>query len=163
RWETKDYPRNPDDAWLWDQARPHVHNGWLDLRIMDDMCVAQGAGVGGGSLIYANGPIRAGARALPHRGPGERTYQGTKPHHDRVGRMLNLQTLPENQLTERYKLMRDAATALGFADRFRAVPLAVSFNPDWTYALPDPFSDRHSKTWINAQGQQQGTCVHCGN
>jgi cholesterol oxidase len=163
RWQPKDYPRDPDDAWLWDQARPQAHNGWLDLRIMDDMWVAQGAGVGGGSLIYANVSIEAEPRAFASGWPGEITYNELKPYYDKVGLMLNLQTLPESQLTERYRLMRDAAAALGFADRFRPVPLAVSFNADWNYALPDAFSDRHSKTWINAQGQQQGTCVHCGN
>ncbi|HKM54859.1 MAG TPA: GMC oxidoreductase, partial [Isosphaeraceae bacterium] len=29
--------------------------------------------------------------------------------------------------------------------------------------LPDPLSETHSKSFINAQGQQQGTCVHLGN
>ena len=27
----------------------------------------------------------------------------------------------------------------------------------------DPYDYRHSKSWVNAQGKQQGTCTHCGN
>src|SRR3546814_10584103 len=43
------------------------------------------------------------------------------------------------------------------------LPLAVTFDPEWHYGLDDPHADRHSKPWTNAQGQAQGTCVHCGN
>lgn len=163
RWETKDYPRDPDDAWLWDQDHPQLLNGWIDLRVMDDMTVAQGAGVGGGSLIYANISVEAQPRAFASGWPEEITYDELKPYYEKAGRMLNVQRLPENQLTERYKLMQESAAKLGYGERFRPLPLAVSFNPEWHYGLPDPFNDRHSKTWINAQGQQQGTCVHCGN
>ena len=60
RWETKDYPREPGDAWLWDQDDPRTCNGWIDMRVVNDrMWVAQGAGVGGGSLIYANISVEA--------------------------------------------------------------------------------------------------------
>lgn len=27
RWDVKDYPRKPDDAWIWDQEHPARHNG----------------------------------------------------------------------------------------------------------------------------------------
>src|SRR5215217_3622033 len=54
RWTPAEYPRAPGDDWIWDQARPERANGWLDLRWFRRMGVAQGAGVGGGSLIFAN-------------------------------------------------------------------------------------------------------------
>ncbi|MGA6827858.1 GMC oxidoreductase [Nitrospira sp. NS4] len=163
RWDTKDYPRKPDDAWIWEQHEPERQNGWLDLRRFNDMWVAQCAGVGGGSLIYANVFIEAKREVFNVGWPAEITYDELKPYYDKTGRMLNVQTLPENQLTERYKLMKEAAEKLGYGSRFRPVPLAVSFNPDWNYNLSDPFNNSHSKTWTNPQGQQQGTCVHCGN
>ncbi len=59
--------------------------------------------------------------------------------------------------------VRDAAEAMDFGERFHALELAVSFNPDWDYDTDDPFNDDKSKAWINAQGQHQGTCVHCAN
>lgn len=163
RWETRDYPRGPDDAWIWDQDEPEAQNGWIDLRVMDDMCVVQGAGVGGGSLIYANVSIEAKPEIFSSGWPAEITYEALKPHYDEVGRMLGVRTLPPNQLTERYKLVREGARKVGRGERFMPVPLAVSFNPDWSYDLPDPFNDRHSRSWINPHGRQQGTCVHCGN
>ena len=63
RWQTQ-YPRKPGDAWLWDAADPAAGNGWLDLRRFPHMAVAQGAGVGGGSLIYANVSCEAPERVF---------------------------------------------------------------------------------------------------
>ncbi len=163
RWEPEDYPREPGDAWVWDQDEPHRQNGWLDLRFLDDMIVAQGAGVGGGSLIYANVVVEPKPELFNQGWPSEITYDELKPYYDRVGAMLNIQTIPDNQLTERYKLMKEAAGELGYGDRFRSLPLAVTFDPQWSYRIDDPFNEKHSRTWINAQGQEQGTCVHLGN
>jgi cholesterol oxidase len=163
RWEPKDYPRTENDAWLWDQNAPERRNGWVDLRVLDDMTVAQGAGVGGGSLIYANISVEAHPEAFRSGWPAPVTYDELKPYYEMVGKMLNVHRLPENQLTERFKLMRDGAEALGYGDRFRPLPLAVTFSDRWNYDLPDRFDARHSVPWTNAQGVQQGTCVHCGN
>ena len=163
RWHPQDYPRDLDDAWIWDPSEPQCQNGWIDLRIMDDMAVAQGAAVGGGSLIYANISVEAKPDAFEHGWPEQISYDTLRPYYDKVGQMLNVQTLPPNQLTERYRLMQEGAQALGYAERFRPLPLAVTFNPEWHYGLPDAFNNQHSKPWTNAQGQQQGTCVHCGN
>jgi cholesterol oxidase len=58
--------------------------------------------------------------------------------------------------------MKEAAEKNGFGNRFRQLDLAVSFDPDWNYQLPDPHAESHAKTFVNAQGQQQGTCVHLG-
>ena len=54
RWDPKDYPRKPTDAWVWDQRHPERHNGWFDLRLFKNMAVGQAAGVGGGSLCHIN-------------------------------------------------------------------------------------------------------------
>lgn len=163
RWETKDYPRNPDHAWIWSQDRPEKRNGWIDARFWRGMWVAQGAGVGGGSLIYASVFIEAKPECFATGWPAEITYDELKPYYDRAGAMLTVQKLPDTQFTERCKLMRDAAQALGYGDRFGPVELAVRFDPNWHYGLPDPFSDRNSTRWMNDQGREQGTCVHCGN
>ncbi len=163
RWQPKDYPRDQGDRWIWDESSPRTQNGWIDLRFFPDMAVVQCAGVGGGSLIYANVFIPAKKQAFDSGWPPEITYEELKPYYDRVGAMLNVQTIPENQLTERYKLMRDAAQKTGFGNRFETLELAVTFNKDWHYGLKDPFNSNKSKTWSNAQGQKQGTCIHLGN
>ena len=79
RWETKDYPRDLDDAWLYDPQEPHKQNGWVDFRYFGDMSVAMGAGVGGGSLIYANVSIEAKPWLFKKGWPQEITYKELKP------------------------------------------------------------------------------------
>ena len=163
RWPVSDYPRSPGDAWFYDVDEPHRENGWIDLRIFPDMTVVQGAAVGGGSLIYANISVEAPPAIFDNGWPAEITYDELKPYYDEVGRMLDVQRIPDGQLTERFKLMREAATALGHGDRFKKIDIAVSFDENWNYDLDDPFSDVHSKTFTNEHGQEQGTCIHLGN
>ncbi len=163
RWKTEEYPRARGDAWVWDQEQPEKRNGWLDLRLFPRMAVAQGAGVGGGSLIYANISVEA-TRDLFERGwPPEITYEELIPYYQAVGRMLNLQKVPENQWPERTRLMKEAADRTGYGHRFRQLDLAVSFDEGWSYDLEEPHDVKHSKKFINAQGQEQGICVHLGN
>lgn len=163
RWQPEDYPRGSDDAWIWDCDAPERRNGWIDLRVMDQMWVAQGAGVGGGSLIYANISIDAKPEAFDDGWPTAITAKVLKPYYARVGAMLNVQSLPDGQTTRRFELMRKAAAAIGEAGRFRKLEMAVTFDPAWNYSLPDPHNPLHSRPWTNAQGRRQGTCIHCGN
>lgn len=163
RWAPGEYPRKAGDSWLFSDRHPARQHGWLDLRFFRNMTVAQAAGVGGGSLAYSNVAIEAHPSVFASGWPSEITYAELKPCYDRVYEMMNLQTVPDGQLTQRFKLAREAADALGYRDRFSKTPLAVSFSPDWNYQLSDPFDPRHSRTFTNAQGQQQGTCIHLGN
>ncbi|HTV02576.1 MAG TPA: NAD(P)-binding protein, partial [Luteitalea sp.] len=163
RWSPADYPRKPGDPWLFDARRPEKQHGWLDLRLFPRMVVAQGAGVGGGSLCYSSVALEAPAASFTRGWPAAVSLDALRPHYDTVARMLRLQTIPDGQLTERLKLTRDAATQLGQASRFTKVPLAVSFSHDWHYGLEEPFHPRHSRPFMNEQGRNQGTCIHLGN
>lgn len=163
RWQADTYPSVTNEHWIWDQNAPEKHHGWLDLRVFGDMSVAMGAGVGGGSLIYANIFIKAKPQTFESGWPAEITYNELLPHYERTGKMLNVHRLPENQLTERYKIMREGAEQLGRADRFTPLELAVNFDKDWHYGLDDPFNYERSKRFRNDLGLEQGTCVHCGN
>jgi cholesterol oxidase len=127
------------------------------------MGVAQGAGVGGGSLIFANVVVDAVPMTFEQGWPAEITHAELQPYYERVARMMHAQTLPATQTTARYRLFEEAANAEGLSARFRPLPLAVTFDPDWHYGLDDPFSGRHAKMWMNEHGLMQGTCVHCGN
>ncbi len=162
RWTKDQFPRSPTDAWFYDHRKPHKSNGWLDLRLYRGMAVAQGAGVGGGSLCYSSVVIEAGPELFGPGWPAELSLAELKPYYERAQQMLAVQVIPDGQLTQRYKLMRQAAQREGFADRFHSVPLAVSFDPQWNYDLPQPHSPRHSRTFTNPQGQVQGTCIHLG-
>ena len=163
RWTPETYPREPGDAWLWDEDQPQHFNGWADLRTFSDMWVAAGAGVGGGSLIYANVSVEAKPEVFDARWPKGIDHPALKPYYDRVGHMLGLQLLPDNQLTARYLLMKEGAEKCGWGERFHKVPLAVSFDPDFDPERAPARDDSHSKPFINIHGVAQGTCVHCGN
>ena len=163
RWTPDKFPRRPEDAWVWEQATPELLNGWIDLRRFEHMWVALGAGVGGGSLIYANISIDAEPQAFASGWPSEINHDVLKPYYDRVKDMLGSGPLPDGQLTQRFKLMQEAAAKIGEADRFRKLDLAVTFDDNWNYGLPDPINPKNSKSWTNRFGKQQGTCVHCGN
>ena len=113
-------------------------------------------------LISANVSIPAPREAFDTGWPPELTFDELGPYYERVGAMLGVQTVPDNQEPERTRLMRDAAQRIGAGDRFQKLPLAVTFDPDYRPDGPDPQSHRHSKTWTNAFGREQGTCVHLG-
>ncbi|MGF1611524.1 MAG: GMC oxidoreductase [Kiloniellales bacterium] len=163
RWAVADYPSVSQDNWVWDPGEPEKDNGWIDLRVFRNVAVAQGAGVGGGSLVYANVFIKATPSAFDGGWPPEITYDGLQPFYDRAGEMLTVQQLPDGQLTGRHKMVREAAEKAGYADRYAKLDLAVSFDPAWSYDQPDPHNVDRTKRFTNAQGVQQGTCIHCGN
>jgi len=163
RWEPSEYPRKPGDAWVYNDSRPDRNSGWLDMRFFRGMTVALGAGVGGGSLCYSSVATEANPDVFTQGWPAEITHQELKPHYDTVAREMDLQTLPDGQLTRRFEIARDGARNLGHADRFSKAPLAVSFSDEWNYQLEDPFNHKHSRQFVNAHGQQQGTCIHLGN
>lgn len=163
RWAASDYPRRPDDAWFYDHANPSKRHGWLDLRFYRGMAVAQGAGVGGGSLCYSSVVMEADAERFAEGWPPELTLAELAPYYERARAMLRPATIPPGQHTRRYTLMQRAAEKTGLEARFGPMPLAVSFDPSWSYDLPDARSARHSMPFVNEQGQRQGTCIHLGN
>ncbi len=163
RWEPSQYPRKPTDPWIFSDDHPARHNGWLDMRFYRGMTVAQAAGVGGGSLSYSSVAVEARPDVFTQGWPAEITHQELKPYYDTVAREMDLQVLPDGQLTRRFQIARDGARNLGHADRFSKAPLSVSFSEDWNYQLEDPFDHKHSRQFVNAHGQRQGTCIHLGN
>jgi len=163
RWTKDQYPRKSTDAWVYHPGRPQKQNGWLDLRFFRGMIVIQGAGVGGGSLCYSSVVMEANPELFEDGWPEEINYQELRPYYDKIGRMLNVQPIPEGQITARARLLREAAARLGYEERYTRVPLALSFDDQWNYDLPDPLAEHHSKPWVNEHGQAQGTCVHLGN
>jgi cholesterol oxidase len=163
RWDVKDYPSQSGENWLYDNDQPQREQGWVDWRFWGNMTVVCGAAVGGGSLIYANVSAPAHENAFVKGWPPEITLEKLQPYYDRVGKMLNVQTIPDNQLTHRFKLMREAAKNAGFEKRFDKLPIAVSFSEKYPLHPDDPFNNNNSVPYVNDQGVTQGTCVHCGN
>lgn len=163
RWTKETYPRKLGDPWLFHHTQPEKHHGWLDLRFFRGMAVAQGAGVGGGSLCYSSVVMEADPERFAEGWPAQISFQELAPYYEKVRQMLALSAIPEKQRTHRYQLLQRAADKLGYKERVESVPLAVAFDPDYSYDLPDPIHPKHARSFVNAQGVQQGTCVHLGN
>jgi cholesterol oxidase len=161
-WGPDTFPRKPTDAWVFDPNNPAAFNGWFDIRMFPHMTVATGAGVGGGSLVYANISVEANRDSFDAGWPPEVTYATLAPHYAEVGRMMEITPVPQAQWPERTKLLKDAAIAAGWGARFRPLGIAARFDPAWSYDLPDPHNPAKSKPETNIHGVQQGTCVHLG-
>jgi cholesterol oxidase len=162
QWDKDSYPRKPEDDWIWNHSSPEKFHGWLDFRSFKGMSVAQGAGVGGGSLIYANISCVAPDLAFAAGWPPEITPGVLRPYYATVGTMLDVQAIPQNQWNPRMKLMQEGATNSGAANRFEALPLAVTFDPKLQYSFDQEPDPAKSKPFTNRFGAQQGACVHLG-
>jgi len=162
QWDVNNFPRKPGDPWIWDDVHPERRNGWFDMRVFPFMTVAQGAGVGGGSLVYANISVEAKPDTFDSGWPAEITCDGLAPHYAEVRRMMEVKPVPANQWPERTRLLRDAAVKVGWGDRFRQLGLAVRFDPAWIYEQDDAHNHDKSRPETNIHGVEQGTCVHLG-
>lgn len=163
RWNPGNFPRKHTDPWIWDDRRVEQFHGWFDLRMFPNMSVVQGAGVGGGSLVYANISVDAKKDTFDQGWPPEITFDVLQDRYASVARMMEVEPVPQRQWPERTKLLREAAEKAGYLNKFRPLDLAVRFDPNWHYGLDDPHDFSHSRERTNVVGVKQGTCVHLGN
>jgi cholesterol oxidase len=162
RWDKNSYPSVTKKDYLWSHKEPELFNGWTDLRVFKNMSVIQGAGVGGGSLIYANISAEAPAHIFKSPWCEEITYEELKPYYDKVATFMNVQKVPEGQWPERTRLMQEAANKIGEGKRFEPLELAVSFDKELKFAPNAPPEISTPKTFTNKQGREQGFCQHLG-
>ncbi|MDX1929756.1 MAG: GMC oxidoreductase [Pirellulaceae bacterium] len=163
RWTADTYPRAADDPWLFDIRRPQKKHGWLDIRFFPKVIVAQGAGVGGGSLCYSSVLLPPSPRIFAGGWPPEIDFRSLQPHYDLVSRMLGVRTIPEQQRTVRNQLLRAAAARSGYASRVFDTPLAINFDVDFRFDRKHPQNIDKVKAHKNPHGRWQGTCMHLGN
>ncbi|MCO1582122.1 GMC family oxidoreductase [Crossiella sp. SN42] len=154
---------------FWDPARKQY--GLFDVWSFRGFASLVSAGVGGGSLIYANVLKRKDERWFVHEEPlpggGYETWPITRadlePHYDAVERMLTPAPYPLDHPDfsdmPRTKAMREAAAALGL--EFERPPLAVRFaaRPGGEPGTGLPIEEE----WYgNLHGEQRRTCRLCG-
>ncbi|MGW3632164.1 GMC oxidoreductase [Streptomyces sp. NPDC005122] len=131
--------------------------GILRASLLGDILVLSGAGVGGGSLGYANTLYE----------PPERFYKGSSwasiadwrrelaPYFAQARRMLGV--TPNPVVTAADLLLKDTARELGCVDTFRPTPVGVHFGPAEAgagAAVPDPY--------FGGAGPARNTCLNCG-
>lgn len=114
------------------------------IHVLPDVLVLAGAGVGGGSLVYANTLYEPKSDAFyqdPHWADITDWKAELVPFYNQAKRMLGVVTNPT--VTRSDKALLTVAEQLGVADTFGMTPVGVFFGPDGTKApgveVDDPF------------------------
>ena len=127
------------------------------IDVLKDALILSGAGVGGGSLVYANTLYEP----LPafYDDPAWRDITDWRaelaPYYDQAKRMLGVATYPLH--TPADEVMREVADQMGVGETFRPTPVGVFFGgPGDTPSsvVPDPY--------FGGEGPDRNPCRHCG-
>ncbi|MFN2562911.1 MAG: FAD-dependent oxidoreductase [Jatrophihabitans sp.] len=129
------------------------------IHVLKDCLILGGAGVGGGSLNYANTLYE----------PPQPFYDDTQwahitdwrdelaPHYDQAKRMLGVVTNPTTTPSD--VEMRRLAEQFGKGDTFHAAPVGVFFGRDGKeepgQTVPDPY--------FGGAGPERTGCIQCGS
>ena len=127
--------------------------GILEMSLLRDVLVLHGAGVGGGSLGYANVLLEPGDSLF--EAPGWRhlaDWQALlRPHYATARRMLGVAQNP--RLWPADDVLRQIADKAGCGDSFQATPVGVYFGEPGV-EHPDPY--------FGGSGPARAGCIHCG-
>jgi cholesterol oxidase len=123
------------------------------IEMLDDCLVLAGAGVGGGSLVYANTLYEAPDEFYADPAWAELADWKAElaPHVATASRMLGV--VPYDRMTPADEVMRDVAERQGVGETFRLAPVGVFLGmPGVT--VPDPY--------FGGAGPARTGCTHCG-
>lgn len=127
--------------------------GIMRFTPFKDMFAVSGAGVGGGSVVYANTLYRAKSEFFRNPQWAELAdwEQELGQHYGVAEHMLGVNDVPFESPGD--KLLQDYAASIGAEETFRRTPVAVFFGePGKTVA--DPFFD--------GEGPDRTGCTRCG-
>ena len=149
----------PKTSW---RLRKYLWAPWLGcyglqrIHLLPDVLVMAGAGVGGGSLNYANTLYQPPKRFFqdPQWGHITDWQDELNPYYDQARRMLGVVDNP--LVTAADKVMREVADDMGVGDTFTTTPVGVFFgNGNGTEREPDPF--------FGGAGPERTACTECGS
>ncbi|GAA1423964.1 GMC family oxidoreductase [Streptomyces thermospinosisporus] len=164
RWTRESLPRNSWDIknYLW-APRLGMY-GIQRIHLLGNVMVLAGAGVGGGSLNYAN-TLYVPPKAFfedPQWGHITDWQEELKPYYDQARRMLGVRLNPT--MTPSDVHLKAAAERMGCGDTFHMAPVGVFFgdgeDADGTVKakpgqeVPDPY--------FGGVGPSRRACVECG-
>jgi cholesterol oxidase len=121
--------------------------GLFDVRLMRDVSVITAAGVGGGSLVYANVQLRAPAAAFASDWPAAIDRAALDPWYDRTEAALEPRETPASPSLPKVDAFAKVAANAGFTAQ--RLPVAVHFGE----------TRRHPFSGVEQQGcQNLGRC-----
>lgn len=129
------------------------------IHLLSNCMILAGAGVGGGSLNYANTLY-----VPPDPFFNDPQWKGItdwraelSPHYEQAQRMLGVVKNPT--FTDADRLIKEVADDMGAGDTFVATPVGVYFGPDGTKTpgvkVPDPY--------FGGAGPDRVGCTECGS
>ncbi len=154
RFEDKDFPKNSWRLRKFLFAPAIGCYGIQRIHILPDVMILAGAGVGGGSLVYANTLYQ----------PGDEYFQDQQwchitdwksellPWYDQASRMLGVETNPYFSPSD--KVMKEVAEEMGVGDTFTLAPLGIHFGNGEGIENPDPY--------FGGVGPARKGCINCG-
>jgi len=131
RFEDTDYPRSSWDVrrFLW--APKLGCQGIQRIHMLRDVIILAGAGVGGGSLVYANTLYRPDADTF-YRDPQWAHVTDWRaelaPYYEQAERMLGVVQNPT--MTPSDEVLKQVANEMGVGHTFRLAQVGVFFGPD---------------------------------
>lgn len=116
RYAKNDFPRDPTDvdALFWRRRGRRYAAGLYDLRFFSGIGCVVAAGVGGGSLVYANIHVRPDPVVFDDpRWPTGTDRAGLDPYYDRVAEMFEVAPVPAEAGLPKRDVFREAAERMG--------------------------------------------------
>jgi cholesterol oxidase len=130
--------------------------GWYGIQrisALRDVIILSGAGVGGGSLVYANTLYEPLPAFYTDRQWAHITDWKSElaPYYDQAKRMLGVTTYPH--FTPADEVMKQVADDLGVGDTFHTTPVGVFFGEPGV-EVDDPY--------FGGTGPRRSGCIDCG-
>jgi len=124
------------------------------IHVLPDVLVLAGAGVGGGSLVYANTLYKPPASYFEDKQWNQITNWDAElsPWYDQASRMLGVAQNPYFSPSD--EAMKQVADQMGVGHTFKLAPLGVYFGDGVGIKSKDPF--------FGGVGPDRSECLQCG-
>ena len=160
RFDESSYPATSFDAKRFLFAPALGMYGIQRIDMVKDCMILAGAGVGGGSLVYANTlyePLDAF-----YRDPSWAHITDWKselaPYYDQAKRMLGVVDTPWHTPSD--EVMKQVAEEMGVGDTFHPTPVGVFFGS--TADQADRQGAAHPDPYFGGAGPERNSCIGCG-
>ena len=152
RYESEDFPSTNWNLRKYFWAPKLFMYGIQCLTLLKDVFILHGAGVGGGSLVYANTHLIPSDKAFKDpKWPDENWKIKLKPFYELAQKMLG--TVPSNGYAVTDEILKECAEELGQSESFKKVNVGVYFGKPGE-EVSDPYFD--------GKGPSRKGCILCG-